>query len=448
MHIGNLRTAIFEYLLAKSGGGDFILRIEDTDQARLVPGSVDVILKSLALAGVTYDEGPYYQSERRGIYAEYAKRLVETGGAYYCFCEPKERGGYEKYDGACSRVPRAEAESRLRAGEPWVIRQRIPPGRTSFADAVFGGITVDNAELDDQVLIKRDGMPTYNFANVVDDHLMGITHVVRGSEYLSSTPKYSLLYAALGWEPPVYVHLPLVLNADGEKLSKRRGDASFEDLVAMGYLPRAIVNFVALLGWSPGDDREFFTLSELAGAFSIKGLSKSPSVFDMNKLTWMNGEYFKRMDPEEFFGMALPSLKESVARPADLRKIAEMCRTRINFISDIPALVDFIDALPDYDASLYTHKKSKTDAAVSRSSLLAAREALAGAEPFDNDTVYRLLTELAAVMGRKNSQLLWPARTALSGKPTSPCGASELCELLGKDETLARIDIGISKLSE
>lgn len=450
MHIGNLRTAIFEYLIAKSQGGEFILRIEDTDRARLVEGSIEIILKTLSTAGLAFDEGPYIQSERLGIYSEYAHKLVSTGNAYYCFCNARESAAasFEKYDRRCLALSEDESRSRIEAGEPYVIRQLIPPGQTSFDDCVFGEITVDNAELEDQILIKSDGMPTYNFANVIDDHLMNITHVVRGSEYLSSTPKYNLLYKAFGWEVPTYVHLPLVLNQNGEKLSKRRGDASFEDLLAMGFLPEAIVNFVALLGWSPGGEQEFFLLDELISLFDIKGLSKSPSVFNMEKLTWMNGEYFKRMDSSRFYEMALPTLSESIKARVDKRKVAEMVRTRINFIKEIPALVDFIDDLPDYSTELYTHKKSKSSESSALIVLSAARDSLEKLSSFDNDAIYKSLIELTANNGLKNSQVMWPVRTALSGKPTSPCGASELCELLGQCETLKRIDIGISKLEK
>ena len=461
MHIGNLRTALYEYLIAKRVGGTFILRIEDTDAERFVEGATDVIYKTLKMVNLVHDEGPdiggpygpYIQSERKPLYMEYAKKLIENETAYYCFCD-KERleslqkdgeiGGYDNY---CRNIDPAD---NLEKGRGFVIRQRIPEGKTTFSDLVFGEITVDNDELDDQVLIKGDGLPTYNFANVVDDHLMEITHVVRGVEYLSSTPKYNLLYEAFGWEIPAYIHLTHIVNQDGAKLSKRRGDASFEDLVALGYLPEAIVNYIALLGWSPGDTREFFTLSELAEAFDTKGLSKSPSAFDMNKLTWMNGEYFKKMDADTFYAMAEETLKASVKKDGVCYKtLAEIVRSRINFIKDIPELLDFIDELPNYNPELYVHKKMKTDEAVSIESLKKVIVYAEGCtEPWTNDELFAELTELAEKEGLKNGQILWPIRTALSGKPTSPCGASELMVLLGKDESIARMKKGIEILSK
>ena len=464
MHIGNLRSALYEYLIAKSEGGKFILRIEDTDTQRLVEGSVDIIYNTLKTAGLKHDEGPdvggpfgpYVQSERLGMYMGYAKELVDKGAAYYCFCtkerleslhkEGEEGGGY---DNRCRNLSSEEIAKNLADGIPFVIRQNIPAGKTTFTDVVFGDITVENETLDDQVLMKSDGYPTYNFANVVDDHLMEITHVVRGAEYLASTPKYNLLYSAFGWEIPTYVHLTLIVNQDGAKLSKRRGDASFEDLLAMGYLPEAIINYIALLGWSPGDNREFFSLKELEENFNIKGLSKSPSAFDTAKLTWMNSEYFKKMDSKVFYEIALPFLKEAVKSPnADYPMLAEIVKTRISLPSEIKELLDFIDVLPEYSTELYVHKKMKTDEAISLESLKKALPFVENlAEPWENDSIYAKIMELVTELNIKNGQMLWPLRTALSGKPTSPCGASELMVVLGKEETIARIKKAIEKLS-
>ena len=462
MHIGNLRTAVYEYLIARSKGGRFILRIEDTDQSRLVDGAVEVIYNTLKTAGLSHDEGPdiggpyepYIQSLRKDTYLPYAVDLVQNGKAYYCFCDKErldtlheEAGGIAKYDRHCYHLSPEEIDRNLAEGKPYVIRQLIPDGETTFHDEVYGSITVNNDELDDQVLIKSDGLPTYNFANVVDDHLMEITHVVRGSEYLSSTPKYNLLYDAFGWDIPTYIHLPLVLNENGEKLSKRKGDASFEELLGMGFLPEAIINYIALLGWSPRDNQEFFTLDELVTAFDTQGLSKSPSVFDKQKLTWMNGEYFKKMDFGRFYAMALPCLTESVKAPGiDLKTVAEMVQSRIQFLSDIPSLVDFIDALPDYDTALYEHKKMKTTEEIALSSLEAAIPMLEGINDWRNDALYAACIALAEKQGLKNGQMLWPIRTALSGKPSSPCGATELLALLGRQESLKRLHTGIEKL--
>ncbi|MHB1154381.1 MAG: glutamate--tRNA ligase [Eubacteriales bacterium] len=463
MHIGNLRTAIFEYLIAKSQSGKFILRIEDTDSKRQVEGSVDVIYNTLNISGLKHDEGPdiggsygpYIQSQRKGIYIEYAKQLVETGKAYYCFCS-KERldtlfiEGAEnaiKYDRHCLVLSKDEVEINLACNIPYIIRQLIPDGETTFTDEVYGSITVNNADLDDQVLIKSDGMPTYNFANVVDDHLMKISHVVRGCEYLSSTPKYNLLYDAFGWDTPKYVHLPLVLNSEGVKLSKRKGDASFEDLLAQGFLPEAIMNFIALLGWSPADTTEFFTLAELEKIFDVKGLSKSPSIFDITKLTWMNSEYFKKMDFDIFFSMAEKEIKSTVKRSVDTKIIAKMVQSRINFITDIPQMLDFIDTLPEYDTELYVHKKMKTDRENSLSSLKETKKMLELQSDWTNEALYAALQTLAEKLDVKKSVILWPLRTALSGKAVTPCGATEIAEILGKDETLSRIDKAIRFLS-
>lgn len=455
MHIGNLRTALYEYLIAKSEDGKFILRIEDTDQGRIVDGSVEAIYKTLGIAGLQHDEGPdvggdfgpYIQSERKASYMEYAKQLVEKESAYYCFCT-KDREQSQPYDRHCLKLSKEEISENLKNDKPFVIRQLIPDGQTTFSDEVYGDITVENNTLDDQVLIKSDGLPTYNFANVVDDHLMRITHVVRGSEYLSSTPKYNLLYTALEWEIPTYIHLPLILNADGEKLSKRKGDASFEDLLEEGYLPEAIVNYIALLGWSPSDNNEFFTLQELIQAFDTKALSKSPSIFDTQKLKWMNSEYFKRMDDSKFYDIALPYLEQNVKREGvDLKKLAAMLKARVEFAKDIVALVDFIDEIPVYEIDLYVHKKMKTTLEIAKSSLESILPILESIQEFSNDNIHSAVMEHIETLGIKNGQMLWPIRTALSGKPTSPCGATELAELLGKEETLRRIQLGIEKLT-
>ncbi len=466
MHIGNLRTALYEYLIAKSQGGKFILRIEDTDQERLVEGAVDVIYNTMRTTGLQYDEGPdiggdygpYVQSERMGMYMDYAKELVEKGEAYYCFCTKErleslkesnaEGAAFAKYDRHCLHLSPEEVQANLDAGLPFVIRQKMPDtGTTTFSDVVYGDITVDNAELDDQILMKADGFPTYNFANVVDDHLMQITHVVRGSEYLSSTPKYNLLYQAFGWEPPVYVHLPAVMRDAHHKLSKRHGDKSFEDLVNEGYLVEAIVNYIALLGWSPSDNREIFSLKELEEAFDMSGLSKSPSIFDIKKLTWMNGEYLKAMDFDKFYALAEPKLKEAMPNSTlDLKKIAALLQKRLETLNDIPKLVDFFQTLPEYDIALYTHKKMKTNPEIALSSLQAALPVLEGLQDWSSESIHDALMALVGELGIKNGQLLWPVRTALSGEPTSPGGAMELADILGKEESLRRIQIGIEKL--
>ncbi len=468
MHIGNLRTALYEYLIAKSQGGKFILRIEDTDQGRLVEGATDIIYNTLKMTGLHHDEGPdvggefgpYVQSERMGMYMDYAKELVEKGEAYYCFCTKErlealkennaEGTAFAKYDRHCFHLPKAEVQAKLDAGEPFVIRQKMPEeGTTTFHDMVYGEITVENKELDDQILMKADGFPTYNFANVVDDHLMKITHVVRGSEYLSSTPKYNLLYQAFGWEAPVYVHLPAVMRDAHHKLSKRHGDKSFEDLVREGYLVEAIVNYIALLGWSPSDNTEIFTLQELEQRFHIEGLSKSPAIFDIKKLTWMNGEYMKAMDFEKFYTLAEPKLKEALGEAQlDGRKIAVLLQKRLETLNDIPALVAFFKELPVYGTELYTHKKMKTDDAIALTSLQAAIPVLQELEEWSETTIHDRLIALVGEMGIKNGQLLWPVRTALSGEPTSPGGAIELADILGKEETLRRLEKGIALLSK
>ncbi len=466
MHVGNLRTALYAYLIAKHEGGDFILRIEDTDQERYVEGAVDIIYRTLENTGLVHDEGPdkdggvgpYVQSDRQkqGIYLEYAKKLIEKGEAYYCFCD-KERlasltqtvAGKEinVYDKHCLHLSKEEVEANLAAGKPYVIRQNNPTeGQTTFHDDIYGDITVDNAELDDMILIKSDGYPTYNFANVVDDHLMGITHVVRGNEYLSSSPKYNRLYDAFGWEVPEYVHCPLITDESHQKLSKRCGHSSYEDLIEQGFLSEAIVNFVALLGWSPEDNEEIFTLDELIKRFDYHHLSKSPAVFDYTKLKWMNGEYLKAMDFDRFYGMAEPYLKEAVTKDYDLKKIAAMVKTRIEIFPDIKEHVDFFDALPDYDVVMYTHKKMKTNAETSLSVLQDLLPRLEAQEDYTNDALYATLSAYVEEKGYKNGYVMWPVRTAVSGKQMTPGGATELMEVLGKEESLARIRKGIEML--
>lgn len=474
MHIGNLRTALYEYLIARSQGGQFILRIEDTDQERFVEGSMDVIYKTLEMTGITYDEGPgvggdygpYIQSERRGIYLEYAKQLVEKKAAYYCFCTKErleslktndgELGASFNYDRHCLSLSQEEIEKNLAEGKPYVIRQFVPrEGKTTFHDVVYGDITVDNETLDDQILIKSDGLPTYNFANVVDDHLMKITHVVRGNEYLSSTPKYNILYQAFGWDIPTYVHVPSVMKDAQHKLSKRNGDASFQDLIAKGYLAEAILNYIALLGWSPGGTREFFTLKELEENFTIEGLSKSPSIFDIEKLKWMNAEYIRKASPEDFLAMAKPYIVAATGEDSvlDLNKIATLIQQRTEILTDIPEKIDFFKELPDYDTAIYCHKKMKTDKDNSRENLkkIIAYFKENGdvlKSKWVSSELYAALCELAAACEVKNSQILWPVRTALSGKEVSPGGATELAEILGYDETVRRLEIGLEKLEK
>lgn len=467
MHIGNLRTALYAYLIAKSKGGKFILRIEDTDQERYVDGAVDVIYKTMKDTGLIHDEGPdiggdygpYIQSERRSIYKEYAEKLVKTGHAYYCFCtkerleELRQRQTVmkvpTKYDGHCSKLSKEEIEANLKAGIPYVIRQKVPQyGKTTFHDEVFGDITVENAILDDNVLLKADGLPTYNFANVIDDHLMHITHIIRGSEYLSSTPKYNLLYEAFGWEIPKYIHVSPVMKDNGKKLSKREGDASYEDFINKGYLKEAIVNYIALLGWAPGDEREKFTLAELVDAFDIKGISKSPAIFDEKKLAWLNGEYIRELTPEKFHEDALPYYKGVITNPEiDLKAVSELLQPRCERLSDIPEQVDFFDKLPEYDRELYTHKKMKTNP---ENSLEALKEALPVLESIDDwtkENIHDRLIELVQKLELKNGRILWPVRVAVSGKAFTPGGGVEIAAILGKEETIKRIKNGIELLT-
>ena len=467
MHVGNLRTALYAYLIAKHEDGSFMLRIEDTDQERFVEGALDIIYRTLAKTGLVHDEGPdkdggygpYVQSERnaQGIYLKYAKQLIEQGDAYYCFCT-KERleslkssvGEKEiaMYDKHCLHLSKEEIEEKLANGEPYVIRFNMPTeGTTTFQDDIYGAITVPNNELDDLILIKSDGYPTYNFANVVDDHLIGITHVVRGNEYLSSSPKYNRIYEAFGWEIPTYVHCPLITNEEHKKLSKRSGHSSYEDLVEQGFLTEAIVNYVALLGWCPEDNREIFSLEELVKVFDYHHMSKSPAVFDIQKLRWMNGEYMKAMDDDKFYEMALPYLKQVITKDLDLRKIAGMVKTRIEVLPDIADLIDFFEAVPEYDIAMYTHKKMKTNPEISLEVLEKILPVLEGTEDYSNDAMYELLCGFAKENGYKNGQILWPIRTALSGKQMTPAGATEILEILGKEESIRRIKAAIEKLS-
>ena len=466
MHVGNLRTALYTYLIAKHEGGDFILRIEDTDQERHVEGAEDIIYRTLAETGLVHDEGPdkdggygpYVQSERQkaGIYMEYAKKLVEKGEAYYCFCTQERLNTLKKtvngeeimvYDKHCLHLSKEEVEANLKAGMPFVIRQNNPKeGTTTFHDEIYGDITVDNAELDDMVLIKSDGYPTYNFANVVDDHLMKITHVVRGNEYLSSSPKYNRLYEAFGWQVPIYVHCPTITNEVHKKLSKRSGHSSFEDLLEQGFLTEAIVNFVALLGWSPANNQEFFTLEELVKEFDYHNMSKSPAVFDMTKLRWMNGEYIKKMDDDKFFEIAKPYLEAVIKKPLNLKKIAGMVKTRIETLLDIADQIDFFEEMPEYSADMYVHKKMKTTKENSLETLKEVLPILEAQDDFSNDALFEALSKYVADKGVKTGFVMWPIRTAVSGKQMTPAGATEIMEIIGKEESLARIKKGIELL--
>ena len=468
MHVGNLRTALYEFLIAKHAGGDFVLRIEDTDRERYVEGAVDIIYNTLDQTGLKHDEGPdkdggfgpYIQSERQasGLYLEYAKKLIESGDAYYCFCD-KERleslkttvsdDGKEitVYDKHCLSLTPEEVQANLDAGKPYVIRINMPTeGTTTFVDDLYGEITVENKELDDMILIKSDGYPTYNFANVVDDHLQEITHVVRGNEYISSSPKYQRLYEAFGWEVPKYVHLPLITDEEHKKLSKRSGHSSYEELVEQGFLPEAIVNYIALLGWSPEDNKEIFSLDELIENFDYLKINKSPSVFDINKLKWMNGEYIKAMDNEKFYEMALPYVKEVITKDLDLNMIMDMVKTRIELFPEIPEMIDFFEEMPDYDIEMYTHKKMKTNSENSLEVLEELLPILEGTDDYSVDGLHDLVFEYIAKKECKNGQALWPLRTAVSGKQMTPAGAFEIMNVIGKDETIKRIKIGIEKL--
>ncbi len=463
MHVGNLRTALYTWLIARSSGGAFILRIEDTDQGRLVEGAVDVIYRTMAECGLTHDEGPdvggpvgpYIQSQRRDTYGRYAHLLVEKGFAYYCFCEKTESeedsGDFHREADPCRSLTLEEARARVEAGEPYVIRQRIPEtGTTTFHDVIFGDITVENATLDDQVLLKRDGLPTYNFANVIDDHLMGITHVVRGSEYLSSAPKYDLLYQSFGWDVPTYVHCSPVMRDQHNKMSKRHGDPSYEDLKAQGYLTEAILNYVALLGWSPRGEqaeREVFTLPELAEAFDIAGISKSPAIFDIDKLTHFNALYLRAMSPEDFHAAAEPYIRQSVKNPGlDTRSIAALLQARCEKLTEIPEKVDFFETLPAYGTDLFTNKKSKTNEEVSRRMLESVIPALEETAEWSPEAIHGCLTGLAEKLEVKNATLMWPVRIAAAGRAVTPGGAVEICCILGRDECLRRLRVGLEML--
>ena len=468
MHVGNLRTALYAYLIAKHEGGDFLLRIEDTDQERFVEGATEIIYHTLQETGLIHDEGPdkdkgcgpYVQSERHkaGLYLEYAKKLIEKGEAYYCFCTQERLESLKRevngemimtYDKHCLHLTKEEIEANLAAGIPYVIRQNNPAeGKTTFHDEIYGDISVDNAELDDMVLIKSDGYPTYNFANVVDDHLMGITHVVRGNEYLSSSPKYNRLYEAFGWEVPIYVHCPLITNEEHQKLSKRSGHSSYEDLIAQGFLTEAVVNYVALLGWSPEGTQEIFSLEEMIQAFDFRRMSKSPAVFDMTKLKWMNGEYMKAMDEDKFYSMALPYMKEAIHKDLDFHKIAAMVKTRIEIFPDIAGQIDFFESLPEYDLEMYVHKKMKTTKETSLAVLKGTLPILEKQEDYSNDALYQVLTGYISQEGVKTGYVMWPLRVAVSGKQMTPEGATEIMEVLGKEETLTRIRAGIEKLEK
>ena len=466
MHVGNLRTALYAYLTAKSMGGKMILRIEDTDQERQVEGAVDIIYNTMRDTGLLWDEGPdiggpvgpYVQSERMGIYKEYALKLVELGAAYYCFCD-KERleevrelqkasGIAPQYDRHCRNLTPEEVQAKLDAGEPYVIRQKVPlEGTTTFDDVVYGSITVENSTLDDQILLKADGFPTYNFANVVDDHLMGITHVIRGSEYLSSAPTYNLLYEAFGWEIPIYMHCPPVMKDATHKLSKRNGDASYQDLVAQGYLKEAILNYILLLGWSPKGEKEVFSLPEMIEAFDIHGISKSPAIFDTVKLRFLNGEYIRALTPEQFHDMALPWIRKGVKREdVDTKLIASLLQPRCEVLGDIPEQLDFIDELPDYSTDLYVSKKMKTNEETSLEILRQILPVMEAMDDFSDEAVHTAMFDLIAKLGVKNGYLLWPLRIALSGKQFTPGGGVEIAAILGKEESLKRLKKGIEKL--
>ena len=489
LHLGGLRTALYTYLYARRMGGKFILRIEDTDQEREVPGAVEKIYASLAAAGLKYDEGPdvggeygpYVQSQRKDMYLPYARELVEKGGAYYCFCtkerleearaEAEAKGETFKYDKHCLHLSKEEVEARIAAGEPYVIRQNIPTeGKAGFDDLIYGRVEVDCSTLDDNVLIKADGLPTYNFANVIDDHTMGITHVMRGNEYLSSAPKYNLLYEAFGWTPPTYVHLTPVMREDVRKdkytqeiipdengnpvnvvrkLSKRYGDPAFEDLMNEGYLTEAIINYMVLLGWSPRGEREFFTLSELEEVFDFEGLSKSPSIFDMDKMNWFNAEYIRKLTPEKFLEYATPWLAKALdPEKFDFKRIAELLQARTEVLNQIPGMVDFLAEMPEFDEGIYTHKKMKTNPEIALTALKAVKPVLEGIENWTETELHDKVMEFVPTTGMKNGQMLWPLRIAISGKESTPGGAFEIAYLLGKDETLRRLEASIARLEK
>ena len=466
MHLGNLRTALYTYLWARRNGGKFILRIEDTDQEREVPGAVDLIYKSLKIAGLSHDEGPdvggpcgpYVQSERKDMYLPYAKQLIESGHAYYCFCtrerleearaEAEKKGETFKYDKHCLHLSKEEIQRRLDAGEPYVIRQNIPTtGKAGFDDVIYGHVEVDCDTLDDNILIKADGLPTYNFANVIDDHLMGITHVMRGNEYLSSAPKYNLLYEAFGWQPPVYVHLtPVMANAQ-RKLSKRKGDPSFEDLLNEGYLTEAIINYLVLLGWSPRGEREFYTLKELEECFDLEGLSKSPSTFDTVKLNWFNAEYIRKLDPEKYLALATPWLNKALdPEKFDYHRLGELLQSRTEVFNQLPGMVEFLAKMPEFENDLYVNKKQKTTLDVARQALAFVKPVLESIDSWTEGEIHDRVMEAIPASGMKNGQVLWPLRIAISGQLSTPGGAFEIAYLLGKEETLKRLSDSMEKL--
>jgi glutamyl-tRNA synthetase len=466
MHVGNLRTALYSYLIAKHEKGTFMLRIEDTDQERYMEGALDIIYRTLRETGLLWDEGPdkdggvgpYVQSERceAGIYMKYAKQLIEQGDAYYCFCTPERLNSLRRvvagkellmYDKHCLHLSKEEIQANLDAGKPYVIRMNMPTeGTTTFHDEIYGDISAPNEELDDMILIKSDGYPTYNFANVIDDHLMGVTHVVRGNEYLSSTPKYNLLYKAFGWKVPTYIHCPLITNEEGAKLSKRSGHSSFEDLIEQGFVTEAVVNFVALLGWSPEGENEIFSLPELVEAFDYRRINKSPAVFDMQKLRWMNGEYIKKMDDQAFLDRAMPYIDQVIKHDYDKKKIADMVKTRIQIFPDIPDMIRFFEELPEYDASMYTHKKSKSTLESSKKVLTETIPILETLEPFNNDSMFEALKSYANEQGLKVNTVMWPLRTAVSGMAATPSGATGIMDVLGKDESIRRLKAGLAKV--
>ncbi len=467
MHVGNLRTALYAYLIAKHENGSFMLRIEDTDQERFVPGALDIIYRTLEKTGLVADEGPdkdggygpYVQSERQaqGIYTKYAKKLIETGHAYYCFCDKHRLESLKQvidgkemvvYDKHCLHLSKEEVEANLAAGKPYVIRMNMPTeGTTTFKDVIYGDITVENSELEDLILIKSDGYPTYNFANVVDDHTMNITHVVRGNEYLSSAPKYNRIYEAFGWEVPTYIHCPLITDENHNKLSKRSGHSSFEDLLDQGFLPEAVVNFIALCGWSPEEEREIYSLEELVEIFDYHRINKSPSVFDFTKLKWMNGEYIKAMDFDAFYEMAEPYIKQVIKKDLDLKKIAEIVKSRIEVFPDIPEMIDFLEEVPEYDIEMYRHKKMKTSPESSLEVLKEVLPIFEAQEDYSNDALFAALKGYVEQKGCKNGYAMWPVRVAVSGKQSTPGGATEIMELIGKEESLKRISAAIEKLS-
>ncbi|ADK14407.1 Glutamate--tRNA ligase [Clostridium ljungdahlii DSM 13528] len=461
MHVGNLRTALYTYLIAKHAGGDFILRIEDTDQERFVEGALNVIYDTLKATGLKHDEGPdiggpvgpYVQSQRTDIYLKYAKELIEKGEAYYCFCT-KERldslrnnSDTYKYDKHCLHLSKEEIEKNLSSGIPYVIRQNNPEvGVTSFNDEIYGNISVDNSELDDMILIKSDGYPTYNFANVIDDHLMGITHVVRGSEYLSSAPKYNRLYEAFGWEIPIYVHCPPIMKDEHNKLSKRNGDASFEDLIEKGYLKEAVLNYIALLGWNPRSEQEIFNLEELVKEFDYRNINKSPAIFDNVKLKWMNGEYIKKLSLEEFNSLALPYYKKVISKDLDFLKISSLLQTRVEVLSEIPDFLDFFEELPEYTEDIYVHKRMKSNLESSLTVLEKILPKFKELSPWTFENIEKCCMDLISEMGVKNGVVLWPVRIGLSGKKSTPGGAFEIADIIGKEESIKRTEIGIEKL--